>query len=163
MNIKLMFIHPNNIGNLMMTAVFIQNFNRIATEQFGDKPFFYADVLDEIELERVRNALPEDLRTQIQMEYIFDKKRRGIVWKLSKLFYLPIEIKFSKKNYDSCIVLGGDCISQYYSSQVFISDMIKIGSISKKIPTFLVGQTMGPFEGYRKELVKKCLSKCNIF
>lgn len=62
-----------------------------------------------------------------------------------------------------CVVLGGDCISQYYSTQVFVSDMVKFQQISKKQKMYLLGQTMGPFHGYAVGLVKRSLKNTMIY
>ncbi len=157
MKIKIFYVHPNNYGNLMMVSSFIKNY----LEVFDEEPEFYVDVLDEEELERVKKSLDADVK--IYREDLFDRKRRGIIGKLQKLFYIPKEISYNRKMYDICVVLGGDCISQYYSTQIFVSDMFKFYQISKKKPFYFLGQTMGPFKGYAVSLVKKCLSKSKIY
>ena len=161
MKIKLFYIHPTNYGNLMMACAFMQNFREMCIENNAGEPQFYLDVLDDEELERVKKSLPENI--QVYREDLYDRKQRGIVGKLKKLFNIPREIKYNQKNYDMCVVLGGDCISQYYSKQVFISDMIKFKAISKKNKVYLLGQTMGPFSGYAVKLVQKSLKKCFIY
>lgn len=161
MKIKLFYIHPTNYGNLMMASSFIYNFNLLWTERHGVSPMFYVDVLDDEELERVKKSLPKGI--EIYRENLFDRKRRGILGKIEKLLNISREIYFNHKNYDVCAVLGGDCISQYYSAQVFVSDMIKFKHISQKMPFYLVGQTMGPFHGYAVRLVQNCLRRCKIY
>lgn len=161
MKIKLFYIHPTNYGNLMMACVFIQHFHQIIIDTKHEVPDFYLDVLDDAELERVKKSLPEDIK--IYRENLFDRKKRGIFGKLTKLINIPREIVHNCKAYDICIVLGGDCISQYYSKQVFVSDMLKFRAISKKVPFYLLGQTMGPFHGYAIKLVQKCLKNCKIY
>lgn len=157
MKIKIFYVHPNNYGNLMMVSSFIKNY----LEVFKEETEFYVDVMDEEELERVKASI--DTEVQIYRENLFDRKKRGVVGKLQKLFYIPKEISYNKKMYDICVVLGGDCISQYYSTQIFVSDMFKFYQISKKMPFYFLGQTMGPFSGYAVHLVRKCLSKSKIY
>lgn len=161
MKIKLFYIHPTNYGNLMMASSFIYNFNLLWTERHGVSPMFYVDVLDDEELERVKKSLPKGIG--IYRENLYDRKRRGILGKIEKLLNIPREIYSNHKNYDVCAVLGGDCISQYYSAQVFVSDMIKFKHISKKVPFYLVGQTMGPFHGYAVRLIQNCLRGCKVY
>ena len=161
MKIKLFYIHPTNYGNLMMACVFIEHFHQIMIDKGKGSPEFYLDVLDDAELYRVKKSLPEGIK--IYREHLFDRKRRGIIGKLTKLINIPKEIIYNCKTYDICIVLGGDCISQYYSKQIFISDMLKFRMISKKVPFYLLGQTMGPFHGYGVKLVQKCLKNCKIY
>lgn len=161
MKVKLFYIHPTNYGNLMMACVFIKYFSGLYKERTGREPEYYLDVLDDAELERVRKALPEGIK--LFRENLFNRKRRGVTGKIEKLVNIPREIRYNTKYYDVCVVLGGDCISQYYSTQVFISDMVRFKAMSKKMPVYLLGQTMGPFSGYAVNLVKKCLSKCEIY
>lgn len=160
MKIKLFYIHPTNYGNLMMACSFIENINRLLLKK-DIIPEFYMDVLDNDELNRVKKSVSKNII--LKREDLFDRKRRGLRGKIEKLINIPREISYNSKNYDLCIVLGGDCISQYYSKQIFISDMYKFKKISKNIPFYLIGQTMGPFHGYAINLVKKCLKNCKIF
>lgn len=161
MKVKLFYIHPTNYGNLMMACAFMQHFRDMYVKSNSIEPEFYLDVLDEEELDRVKASLPEGIK--VYREDLYDRKKRGLVGKLKKLFNIPREIKFNQKNYDICVVLGGDCISQYYSKQVFISDMVKFKAISKKTKMYLLGQTMGPFSGYAIKLVQKSLKNCYIY
>lgn len=161
MKIKIFFVHPTNYGNMMMVDSFVSYFRKIMIEEYGVDPEFYLDVLDDDELTLAKKNVPKDI-TLIR-ENIFNRKRRGIFGKLQKLVYIPYEIYYNIKNYDMCIILGGDCISQYYSKQVFISNMIKIHFISKKSKVFAAGQTMGPFKGYAVKLVKWALNRCVIY
>lgn len=161
MKIKLFYIHPTNYGNLMMASSFMFYFDLLYRKNHVKSPEYYVDVLDDNELERVKKSLPQGMK--IYRENLFDKKRRGIIGKVEKLVNIPREIFHNRKNYDACIVLGGDCISQYYSAQVFISDMVKFWRISQKQNVYLLGQTMGPFHGYAVSLIKKCLRKCKIY
>jgi len=161
LRIKLFYIHPNNYGNLMMASAFIQNYRNECIEKYNEDPEFYMDVLDDDELFRVQQSLEGAVK--VYREKLFNRKRRGIIGKLSKIFFMPKEIMYNKKSYDACIVLGGDCISQYYSKQIFITDMYRFLKISKKKPVYLLGQTMGPFAGYAITVVKHCLSFCKIY
>ena len=161
MKIKLFYIHPTNYGNLMMACVFMTRFTELAGRQGIDRVEYYLDVLDDFELERVKQSLPDNIH--VFREDLYDRKRRGVVGKLEKLFNIPREIHHSIRDYDACVVLGGDCISQYYSKQVFISDMVKFRGIAKHTHMLLLGQTMGPFSGYAVGLIARCLKDCVIF
>ena len=161
MKIKLFFVHPKNYGNMMMVDSFISYLKDIMIEKHQINPEFYVDVMDEEELELAKRSLPED--TIIYRENLFNRKRRGAIGKIQKLICIPYEIIYNIRNYDACILLGGDCISQYYSKQVFVSNMIKFHFISKKKKTFAPGQTMGPFSGYAIALVKWALKKVKIY
>lgn len=161
MKIKLFYIHPTNYGNLMMACAFIKYYADLAKQKDIKNLEFYLDVLDNEELERVKKSLPEGIK--VYQEKLYNRKRRGIVGKVEKLVNIPREIIYNRKKYDMCVVLGGDCISQYYSTQVFVSDMLKFQKISKKQKVYLLGQTMGPFSGYAVDLVSRCLKDCMIY
>lgn len=161
MKIKLFFVHPTNYGNMMMVDSFVSYLKDIMLEKHQINPEFYIDVMDEEEMELAKSSLPVD--TIIYREKLFNRKRRGVIGKIQKLIYIPYEIIYNIKNYDACILLGGDCISQYYSKQVFISNMVKFHFISKKKKIFAPGQTMGPFSGYAIKLVKWALKKTKVY
>lgn len=161
MKIKLFYIHPTNYGNLMMACVFIKYYTNLAEQKGLETPTFYLDVLDDEELNRVKASIPAEI--PVYREELYDRKRRGVLGKIEKLVNIPREISYNCKKYDMCVVLGGDCISQYYSTQVFVSDMIKFRQISKKQKLYLLGQTMGPFHGYAINLVKQSLKNTMIY
>lgn len=161
MKIKLFYIHPTNYGNLMMSCVFIKYYTDLAMQKGLETPTFYLDVLDDEELNRVKASIPAEI--PVYREELYDRKRRGVLGKIEKLVNIPREISYNCKKYDMCVVLGGDCISQYYSTQVFVSDMIKFRQISKKQKLYLLGQTMGPFHGYAINLVKQSLKNTMIY
>ena len=161
MKIKLFYIHPTNYGNLMMACAFIKYYADISQQKKSETPEFYLDVLDDEELNRVKASLPDGIK--VYREDLYDRKRRGALGKLEKLVNIPREIAYNCKAYDMCVVLGGDCISQYYSTQVFVSDMVKFQQISKKQKMYLLGQTMGPFHGYAVGLVKRSLKNTMIY
>jgi len=161
MKVKLFYIHPTNYGNLMMTSAFIHYFHDMVYKKYKITPVYYVDVLDDVELLRVKQSLYDGI--DIFRENLFNRKRRGGWGKIEKLVNIPREIKYNCKNYDICVVLGGDCISQYYSTQIFVSDMIKFKAISKKLPFYLLGQTLGPFRGHAIKLVQECLQNSRIY
>ena len=109
----------------------------------------------------MKASIPAEI--PVYREELYDRKRRGVLGKIEKLVNIPREISYNCKKYDMCVVLGGDCISQYYSTQVFVSDMIKFRQISKKQKLYLLGQTMGPFHGYAINLVKQSLKNTMIY
>ena len=145
----------------MMACAFIKYYADISQQKKSETPEFYLDVLDDEELNRVKASLPDGIK--VYREDLYDRKRRGALGKLEKLVNIPREIAYNCKAYDMCVVLGGDCISQYYSTQVFVSDMVKFQQISKKQKMYLLGQTMGPFHGYAVGLVKRSLKNTMIY
>jgi len=147
MKIKLEYVHPYNYGNLMMVTNFVNYFYKFCNK--ADVKF-YINVKDDDEFKRVRMSFDDDvLRKTICKDNIQNVKKGGKTAKVYN-FYKKNDKKL--KYYDSIVYLGGDCLSEYYGKKEFIKDGIKIFIASKKLPVFLVGQTIGPFTSYRKKL-----------
>ncbi|MCX6251120.1 MAG: polysaccharide pyruvyl transferase family protein [Bacteroidetes bacterium] len=64
---------------------------------------------------------------------------------------------------DSIIVLGGDDLSEYYEKWRISFDLINVMNLSKHSKVFLVGQTIGPFYSFRKNLANHCLKNIPIY
>ena len=161
MRIKLFFIHPKNYGNMMMADSFIYYFTQFVSKTKETDITFYLDVVDDEELRIVKKNLPSDI--SIKSDILYDQKKQGILGKIEKLFFVPIEIRHNIKKFDASVILGGDCISEYYSKQKFVFNMIKFHFISKKIPMFALGQTMGPFSLRSIKFVRWALENCKIY
>jgi colanic acid/amylovoran biosynthesis protein len=89
-------------------------------------------------------------------------------YSLKSLFYIFVSMNKIKKRLKTekaklLIVLGGDDISPYYGKILLLQKLIEIRLYSKKMPVFLLGQTIGPFGSILKMVVKKALSDCYIF
>ncbi|WP_315112825.1 polysaccharide pyruvyl transferase family protein [Clostridium intestinale] len=154
MKIKLELIHPYNYGNLMMTSNYIQYTAKNSRKDI----VFYMDLKDEDELERVRESISPELRNKVFKTNDVQKVDNKIVALLS---YFKSTFK-ERKEYDSIVFLGGDCLSEYYSIKKFLLRSLKIYVSAKKIPVLLIGQTIGPFTSYRKLLTSICLKKSFI-
>ncbi len=60
-------------------------------------------------------------------------------------YYFSIQKKLKKENCQVFIALGGDDFSPYYGYFQLFKNLLEIKLYSKKIPTVLLGQTIGPF------------------
>lgn len=67
------------------------------------------------------------------------------------------------ENCDVVIVIGGDDISEYYGEEYLENILKKIKTASEEKKVILLGQTMGPFTGKRKELAKVSLQNTKIY
>lgn len=67
------------------------------------------------------------------------------------------------ENCDVVIVIGGDDISEYYGKEYLENILKKIKTVSEEKKVILLGQTMGPFTGERKELAKESLKNTRIY
>ncbi len=70
---------------------------------------------------------------------------------------------FKRLGITSVIILGGDDISEYYKKWMILSDLYRIYRYSRRFPTTLAGQTIGPFRGLREKVAAKCLSRAVIY
>lgn len=165
MKIKLHYIQPNNYGNLMMVTSFIENFisNCIKLKIDMNDIEFYTDVENESELIRIKNSFNKEYKIFMETKFLNIRTKNGILGKIEKLVHLYSEIKFNINEYDYHIVLGGDCISEYYSKARFYADLLRLRGISKKRNVFLVGQTIGPFSKNNTKIVNWSLKNCILF
>jgi len=63
---------------------------------------------------------------------------------------------------DGLVILGGDDLSEYYKGWMIWTDLAILKKISKKINIYLIGQTIGPFNSWRKKYAKYCFKNCQI-
>lgn len=93
------------------------------------------------------------IRRKRKMEKIIDIIKRVIYLSKDILSLNPIGI----------VILGGDDISEYYSIKGLIFELYLLYKLSRKSNVFLLGQTIGPFYSWRKQLARFCLRNCQIF
>ena len=78
-------------------------------------------------------------------------------WSLSKIQSKNIMSEIAT-TIDKIIVLGGDDFTEDYGVPNLLLHLIKINTIlNSHIPVYMIGQTMGDFRYYRKNIVKKML------
>lgn len=65
--------------------------------------------------------------------------------------------------YNVRIVLGGDDISEYYQRRGWLVSFPLLFVEHMRVPTILLGQTIGPFTSYRRLLARFALSKAKIY
>lgn len=151
MRIKIEHI-PNtyNYGSLMMA---INTINKLKSE-FEDLEI-YVDTATESDYNRLCNELNRfDLKKVIKItEYDNMNKIKKNIKKINKEAEL----------YDVKIILGGDDISEYYFKGEWLIKFPLMYLSACKIPTILIGQTIGPFTSYRKLLARITLNKTKIY
>lgn len=151
MRIKIEHI-PNtyNYGSLMMA---INTINKLKNE-FADLEI-YVDTATENDYKRLSNEVGmTDLKKVIKInEYNhMNKLARNL-----KKIYKEAEL------YDLKIILGGDDISEYYFKREWLVKFPLMYLSACKIPTILIGQTIGPFTSYRRLLARLALNKTKIY
>lgn len=143
---------PNtfNYGSLMMA---ISCINKIKNKFKNVE--IYVDTTDK-----------ENLNRLIKETGLSSLKKIHVINEFDNLNKISKNIKRLNKEaeyYDAKIILGGDDISEYYVKKGWIIGFPLMYLSAKKIPTFLIGQSIGPFTSYRKVLAKYALNKTKIY
>ena len=150
-----------NYGSLMMAINFVEYFSRFYNKDIK----FFVDTNTGEDLERLKI---ETLgRYQIEKfsvkEIKYKKKSFFNKFRTFKTIYFKQVNDIVNDGVDAVVILGGDDLSEYYGGWRIIYELYKIYRISKKVPVFLVGQTIGPFYSWRKIVANLCLKKCYIY
>lgn len=152
---------PNtyNYGTAMMAINFIYYLDK----KFNGDVNFYVDTRTKEDLENLINSTNLN---NIEINKILpDKSKIKMKCKEVNLDinWIGAYCDGIVNNYDCLMVLGGDDLSEYYATEYMINELYKINKISKNIPVFLIGQTIGPFTEWRKEYAADMLKPCQIF
>lgn len=137
-----------NYGSLMMAVNTIKKLEAKNIE-------IYVDTVTQEDLDR--------LKLESGIDKIFVQPTYKDLEKKNKFIKLYCKAKRDAKFYDKAIFLGGDDISEYYSHGYVIKKLLGIYMLARKIDTFLIGQTIGPFTGYRRTIAKIALNKTKIY
>lgn len=154
-----------NYGSMMMAITLIKGL-----ESHNPNIEIFVDADHEIDLERLKRSTQiSHIKMAPKREQRKKKYNRNIIAKVRRLFEAPkklLDIKqfveADRERYDALLIIGGDNLSEYYGKLFPIIEVYKLFIYSKKIPVILVGQTMGPFTSYRKNLVSFFLKSRNI-
>lgn len=118
----------------------------------------------EDDLKRLKNeTLNEDIIEKLDTYSHIRRKR-----KMEKIIDIIKRIIYSGKNILSLnpigiVILGGDDVSEDYGIIGLSSQLYLLYKLSRKANVFLLGQTIGPFHLWRKQLASFCLRNCQIF
>ncbi len=132
---------------------------------------FWVELDGNENFDRLLKALPRELHSNSQIKIrqlplkITSIDNSSILRKALRLYnkFYKHPKSFKKLGITSVIILGGDDISEYYKKWMILSDLYRIYRYSRKFPTTLAGQTIGPFRGFRERLAAKCLSRTVIY
>lgn len=150
MNIHIKHINNTyNYGSCMMATTLIDYINKKIPNVK-----FYVDTRTKDDLERLKEETGTD-------NICFDGTQEV------NRFYLRIINKIKRfiinKKIDTVIIIGGDDISEYYGKEALEYELDVLNKISMSKNVVLLGQTMGPFTGERKEKARKKLSNTKIY
>ncbi len=174
-----------NNGSLMLAINTIQY---LAEKYEGLE--FYTDTVGEDNLQRIKssvlaeckiygvkddnkqynnnsNSLKDAIKKKGKLFLTLKKVLFPLLFMKNLLKTLLLLVKSKKEiNKESArivIYIGGDDLSPYYGYLLLLKRLIEIYWYSKKSQVFLVGQTMGPFNKLFKIIVKRTLSRCQIY
>ena len=130
---------------------------------------FYIQTNDEQNLERLRKATgcQEIYNDNILSKKLLTEKIKYVRY-VEKVVREKINYLKACNFYDAVIYLGGDDFAETYytipNDNKIIKHVLKeVDFFSRKCKTFMIGQTIGPYTGIRKEWASKYLSNARIY
>lgn len=148
---------PNtfNYGSMMMGENFISSFNKTT----NTKNKFYVETDDEINITRLKEATGIDEIYAVAQNSLFKADTEKNDYILGYLRMKKIISDFIKK-IDLVVILGGDDFTEDYGWKRPIVNGIKFNILKREgLKVVMLGQTMGPYESFRKPVMKFLLSK----
>lgn len=144
-----------NIGSAMMAINLIYNMNK-----YNKNIEFFTDIKDEENLKRLKlECKTESIymdNSKFAHNSFFDKAKNKIIYsymsRKNELYFNKNHVlkyesyaKEVESKYDAVIILGGDDLSGEYPIKGIVNQMILINELSNRLPVFLFGHTLGPF------------------
>lgn len=161
--LKILVLHAQNTFNNGSFMLLI-NFVYYAWRQNPGLEFII-DLQSKEDEDRLRKELPSEINITCFDLHITSPFHGNIFQKINQLhtkLYCHIN-HFRKLGIDNIVILGGDDLSEYYKGWQISSDLYRIRRYSRKMPVFLVGQTLGPFYSWRKKWAQHCLSRTRLY
>ena len=150
---------PNtfNYGSMMMGENFIYYFNKISRSINN----YYVETDDEINIQRLKNATGINEIYRVSINALFHKG-------LSKYDYLLAWINLKRaisdfaEKIDLVVVLGGDDFTEDYGWKGPLMNAVKFNLIMREgIKVVMLGQTIGPFQSFRRPVMRSLLGRIN--
>ncbi|OQA31895.1 MAG: colanic acid biosynthesis protein [archaeon ADurb.Bin336] len=158
---KILILHAYNTynyGSFMMLINFIE-YNYKENKNLK----FCVELDSKEDFERLKKEISKEIKIYFIKKKKFNYKK--IKGKINGFLYKQLfsQIEIIKQKYSAVVILGGDDLSEYYAGWQVSFELLKIFFLSKKVPVFLIGQTIGPFNYWRKKIAKLTLSKSHIY
>ena len=148
---------PNtfNYGSMMMGENFISSFNKLT----GNKNKYYVETDDEVNITRLREATGVNEIYAVAQNSLFKAETLKKDYILGYLRLKNIISDFINK-IDLVVILGGDDFTEDYGWKRPIVNGIKFNILKRHgLKVVMLGQTMGPYESFRKPIMKYLLNK----
>lgn len=161
---RLLILHAQNTFN-NGSFMLLLNFMYYTHRKSEGKYTWVVDLETEDDLARLLSSLPQGFPlTRVRLRITAPSSDhligKTIQW-YRKTFVHPKA--FKKAGYKGIILLGGDDLSEYYKGWRIISDLFRLRNYARRLPVFLVGQTIGPFHAWRKVAARHCLRRTEIY
>jgi len=139
----------------MMGENFISSFNKLT----GNKNKYYVETDDEVNITRLKEATGINEIYAVAQNSLFKAETLKKDYILGYLRLKNIISDFINK-IDLVVILGGDDFTEDYGWKRPIVNGIKFNILKRYgLKVVMLGQTMGPYESFRKPIMKFLLSK----
>ncbi|PGT89045.1 polysaccharide pyruvyl transferase family protein [Bacillus sp. AFS040349] len=143
-----------NYGSMMMGENFISYFNKVT----GKNNQYYVETLDEKNIDRLVKATGVKDVYSVPMDSLFKKNLNRNDY-LFAYFGLKKVLSDFASEIDLLVVLGGDDFTEDYGWKGPVLNAIKFNILKNNgLKVVMLGQTMGPYISFRKNLMKHLLS-----
>lgn len=140
---------------MMMGENFICYFNKITVT----KNNYYVETLDGRNIERLKEATNINEIYSVDMNSLFKEGLNKYDYMFSFLKLKKVISDFAN-DIDLVIILGGDDFTEDYGWQGPIINAIKFNLLKRVgLKIVMLGQTMGPYRSFRKQIMKQLLMK----
>lgn len=143
-----------NYGSMMMGENFINYLNKVSPNE----NVYYIETTDDSNIDRLTQATNFHDIQAVNMNSLFERKLSKYDYVKSYFGLKKILSEFAEK-IDLVVVLGGDDFTEDYGWKSPLLNAMKFNIIKKSgVNVIMLGQTMGPFQSFRKPIMKKLLS-----
>lgn len=161
-----MKIRVSHISNTYNNGSFMMAINLLyhLAAKIPSDTVFYTDAPNDNNMVRLSSSLPKvNVVGRECDDKLFANPNNGLKpIHMVKLYMNKLyQIAMDKANMH--IVLGGDDLSEYYGTSYLVYGLLSIYLYSLKMPVYLIGQTVGPFTGWRKYVACFVLKRCHIY
>jgi colanic acid/amylovoran biosynthesis protein len=161
-----MKIRVSHISNTYNNGSFMMAINLLyhLVAKIPSDTVFYTDAPNDNNMARLSSSLPKvNVVGRECDDKLFANPNNGLKSIRMVKLYLNKLYQIVMDRANMHIVLGGDDLSEYYGTSYLIYGLLSIYLYSLKMPVYLVGQTVGPFTGWRKSIAYFVLKRCNVY
>ncbi len=151
-----------NYGSMMMCENLIKELKK----RISNIDFFIDNATDD-NIQRLKIATEYNKIESSNLYVDNYKLKRGFFAKLErKIKYDIYQFKIIKnvKKYNVVLVLGGDDYAETYDDKKYALKLLKqLNRLNNRTNLIMIGQTIGPYTGKRKEYAKKLFPKIKLY